>query len=186
MDEANTPDWRKLYDELYSTASSCANKLQASMHPTRREVEPRAQFEALISKVEEHRPWFLLARGLAAEERGAKLTERQSAHAMGVRSVDDRPVRVTNFHGIDRPPSAEGVQASRPLVHDHGDADDLDRLVTVCDECLQARCWHGESMCDSSRSAGTVEKTVAFLQGLGRESPHHFSRATCELYESKS
>lgn len=27
---------------------------------------------------------------------------------------------------------------------------DPDRLVTVCDHCLCASCWHGEFMCDDA------------------------------------
>ena len=51
-----------------------------------------------------------------------------------------------------------------------------DRLVTVCDKCLRASCWHGEFMCDDARSAGTVQKTVAQLRSLRLEHPHHFSK----------
>jgi hypothetical protein len=41
-------------------------------------------------------------------------------------------------------------------------------LITVCNCCLRACCWHGELMCDYAQGAGTVEKTVADL----RASPH--------------
>lgn len=43
------------------------------------------------------------------------------------------------------------------------------RTITVCDECLRACCWKGIFMCDVSRNAGTTEKTVEELRGLGRE-----------------
>jgi len=54
------------------------------------------------------------------------------------------------------------------------------KKITVCSECLTAACWHGEYMCDSSRYASTVEKTVDQLIELNkenlRESPFHWYR----------
>ena len=47
-------------------------------------------------------------------------------------------------------------------------------LVTVCDSCLQASCWHGEFMCDNAKTAGTVEKTVNELKALGLEHSHYW------------
>lgn len=44
-----------------------------------------------------------------------------------------------------------------------------DKLITVCDNCLQASCWKGLFMCQESMTAGTVEKTVAELRELGLE-----------------
>ena len=49
------------------------------------------------------------------------------------------------------------------------------RKVTVCNECLTAACWHGEFMCERSRKAGTVERTVGVLRELNREPPWHYS-----------
>lgn len=46
--------------------------------------------------------------------------------------------------------------------------------ITVCDNCLQASCWQGVFMCDESRGAGTVVKTVAELRALGREHPYYW------------
>ncbi len=43
------------------------------------------------------------------------------------------------------------------------------RLVTVCDKCLRACCWQGIFMCDDARDAGTVEKPIEELTGLGLE-----------------
>lgn len=43
------------------------------------------------------------------------------------------------------------------------------RLVTVCSRCLRASCWQGQFYCDDAKSAGTVEKTVAELEKVGRE-----------------
>lgn len=54
------------------------------------------------------------------------------------------------------------------------------RLITVCDKCLCASCWHGEFMCVDSRDAGTVQKTSKELRALDREHPEHFSRANVE------
>ena len=50
------------------------------------------------------------------------------------------------------------------------------RKIEVCDNCLCASCWHGEFMCDDSRSAGTTLKTVAELSKLGLENKEHYSR----------
>lgn len=51
-----------------------------------------------------------------------------------------------------------------------------DKLITVCDACLCAACWHGEWLCERSRSAGTVKKTVADLEELHREHPDQWRR----------
>lgn len=37
-------------------------------------------------------------------------------------------------------------------------------VVTVCDKCFQASCWHGEILCWESQNAGTVEMTVTELR----------------------
>lgn len=50
-----------------------------------------------------------------------------------------------------------------------------ERLVTVCDKCLRASCWHGEFMCDDARGAGTINLPVSKLQELRREHPSHYS-----------
>lgn len=49
------------------------------------------------------------------------------------------------------------------------------RLVTVCSECHRASCWHGEEMCSKARGAGTVEKTVGYLQARNLEHPENYS-----------
>ena len=49
-----------------------------------------------------------------------------------------------------------------------------ERLVTVCDACLQASCWQGIYYCDDYQYAGTVQKTVAELRELGRENPSYW------------
>ena len=43
--------------------------------------------------------------------------------------------------------------------------------ITVCSACLSAACWQGEFMCDDSYSAGTIEKRVNELIGLGIDHP---------------
>ena len=51
-----------------------------------------------------------------------------------------------------------------------------DRKVEVCSECLCASCWHGEFLCEKSRDAGTVYKTVRELRALKREHPSYYSK----------
>jgi len=55
------------------------------------------------------------------------------------------------------------------------------RVVTVCDKCFNASCWHGELMCEESRSAGTVEKTVGWLMENSTEDPSWYSVEKCML-----
>lgn len=54
------------------------------------------------------------------------------------------------------------------------------RLITVCDKCFRACCWHGVLMCDASGSAGAVQKTAAELRKLGAEHPDYFSKREVE------
>lgn len=49
-----------------------------------------------------------------------------------------------------------------------------DTLITVCDQCLRACCWQGYFMCDKSKSAGTIQKTIGELKTLGLENPHYW------------
>lgn len=49
-------------------------------------------------------------------------------------------------------------------------------MVTVCDACLMACCWHGEFMCDKAGGAGTKDLPVAELRRLRRESEDYWSR----------
>ena len=51
-----------------------------------------------------------------------------------------------------------------------------DELITVCAECLQASCWHGEFMCDKARDTGIVQKTVKELRELNLEHPEHWAK----------
>ena len=50
---------------------------------------------------------------------------------------------------------------------------DPEELITVCDKCLMASCWHGEIMCWDSRSAGTTQRTRRELLALGLEHPDY-------------
>ena len=43
------------------------------------------------------------------------------------------------------------------------------KLIQVCDKCLRATCWHGDFMCEDSRDAGIVLKTVSELRALKLE-----------------
>ncbi len=38
-----------------------------------------------------------------------------------------------------------------------------DKRITVCAECGCASCWQGEFMCDRSKTAATVQKTIKQL-----------------------
>ena len=53
---------------------------------------------------------------------------------------------------------------------------DDDYLVTVCDHCLTASCWHGVFMCDMAQGAGTVNMRASTLRKLDMESPDNYSR----------
>ncbi len=54
--------------------------------------------------------------------------------------------------------------------------EEYERLITVCDKCLQASCWQGVFMCDESQAAGTVEKTIKELTKLGLEHPSYWGK----------
>jgi len=43
------------------------------------------------------------------------------------------------------------------------------KKITVCDKCLTSSCWQGLFMCDDSKFAGTVEKTIDELKELNLE-----------------
>lgn len=44
-----------------------------------------------------------------------------------------------------------------------------DRLVTVCDKCLQASCWQAKFFCDNAETAGTIDLPVSRLRELDLE-----------------
>lgn len=50
----------------------------------------------------------------------------------------------------------------------------VSQTVTVCAACLRASCWHGDFMCEQSKRAGTVDKTVGDLTHLNREHPDYW------------
>ena len=52
------------------------------------------------------------------------------------------------------------------------------KLIEVCDQCLQASCWHGNFMCSDSRNAGTIKKTVSELRLLKKEHEDNWSDDT--------
>ncbi len=52
-----------------------------------------------------------------------------------------------------------------------------DYYVIVCSACRCASCWHGESLCQASRTAGTVEVRASELRREDREHPSYFSEA---------
>lgn len=55
-----------------------------------------------------------------------------------------------------------------------------ERLITVCDACLCASCWHGIFRCDDSQTAGTTKKTARQLRALNLEHPSYYSRKEVE------
>lgn len=46
--------------------------------------------------------------------------------------------------------------------------------VQVCAACLRASCRQGSYPCEGHRMAGVAIRTVAELDWLARESPHHY------------
>jgi len=52
-----------------------------------------------------------------------------------------------------------------------------DYLVTVCDACRTASCWHGVLMCQRSSGAGTVNVLASVLQDEDREHRDNYSVA---------
>lgn len=51
-----------------------------------------------------------------------------------------------------------------------------DYLVTVCDACSRASCWHGEFMCEDAAGAGTKDVLASELRTLKAEHSSHFTR----------
>lgn len=52
-----------------------------------------------------------------------------------------------------------------------------DYHVTVCAACRCASCWHGDALCQASRSADTTEVLASELRRERREHPSYFSVA---------
>lgn len=50
-----------------------------------------------------------------------------------------------------------------------------ERMITVCDNCLTASCWHGEFMCWETGSAGSVDVPASQLDKAKREHPDNYS-----------
>lgn len=55
-----------------------------------------------------------------------------------------------------------------------------ERLITVCDSCLRASCWHGDFYCDEHKEAGTKDLTESELAALGYEHPSNYSQERVE------
>lgn len=49
------------------------------------------------------------------------------------------------------------------------------RLVQVCTECGRASCWHGDFLCNESKSAGIELKTAKELDKNNLENKDHYS-----------
>ena len=56
------------------------------------------------------------------------------------------------------------------------------RLITVCDACLRASCWHGIFFCDNYMTAGTTKKTSRELRKLNLEHPDYYSKKEVERH----
>lgn len=54
------------------------------------------------------------------------------------------------------------------------DAIAAERMITVCDRCFRASCWHGVWMCDEYLTGGTVDKPMSELIELDLEHPNHW------------
>lgn len=50
-----------------------------------------------------------------------------------------------------------------------------DYYVTVCDACSTASCWHGEHMCQRSKTSGTRQVKASRLRSLSLEHEDNFS-----------
>lgn len=55
-----------------------------------------------------------------------------------------------------------------------------ERLITVCDACLRASCWHMTFPCQDYQTAGTMKKTARELRKLDLEHPDYYSRKEVE------
>lgn len=59
---------------------------------------------------------------------------------------------------------------------------DNERLVTVCDACFCATCWHGIFLCQKSRDAGIIKKSIAELTLLNAEHPSYWNKEHLSKY----
>ncbi len=57
-------------------------------------------------------------------------------------------------------------------------SEERDYLVTVCDACRTASCWHGDLVCASGARASTRDVLASVLRGECREHADNFSVAT--------
>ena len=51
-------------------------------------------------------------------------------------------------------------------------------MITVCEACSTASCWHGDWMCEKATHAGSKELPRRKLLELSLENPEYFSDAT--------
>lgn len=59
-----------------------------------------------------------------------------------------------------------------------------ERMIYVCDNCLQASCWAGEFMCDSARSAGLFRARISDLRRMALEHRSYWDRADLRAPDS--
>ncbi len=60
----------------------------------------------------------------------------------------------------------EGAQQKTPKPEKQED-----KLIMVCERCLQASCWQGEYLCDHADGAGSTLRPISELKKLGLEDP---------------
>ena len=68
-----------------------------------------------------------------------------------------------------------GVGMTDTNLTQRNNADWLDSMVTVCDECLRASCWQGRFYCERYKSAGTMKMPRARLEKLALEHPSYWA-----------
>jgi hypothetical protein len=57
-----------------------------------------------------------------------------------------------------------------------------EELITVCDNCYRASCWHGIFMCDDSDIAGTIELSRRELLRINKEHPDYITNYPKPLF----
>lgn len=59
---------------------------------------------------------------------------------------------------------------------------DDNRLVTVCEACLTATCWHNIFPCEDFITAGLKKLPIRELRALNREHERYWSKEHLEKY----
>ena len=75
----------------------------------------------------------------------------------------------------DRNPTTPSELADRVERADGARARRRDYLVTVCDACQRACCWHGLFYCEDYQTAGTKDVPASQLRKLKAEHSSYYS-----------